>query len=120
MESDSGKRGFFLITMLILYGLLYFGRLLTILDPSAFPIVHATGPHAYISNLLIFLVGITGLIAIYMWRKWGIYVLAIATIFPIIVDIIYPQGSTWLEHFLSLTPLLIIIWAVYRKWSYMR
>jgi p-aminobenzoyl-glutamate transporter AbgT len=114
------ERGTFLIVMLVVYGLLWAAHLLTLLNPSHYPKVYADGPSfSYLFNLIIFLFATTSLVAIFTWRKWGIYVLSITTAISILFDIAYfPHQVTLLGHIVSLIPIGLIIWAISRKWSY--
>lgn len=112
-------RGIFLIVMLILYGLLYLIRLISIILPPNFG-----GPYggssssSYVFNICIVLSGAAGVLAIILWRKWGIYALTLATIVAVRFDSIYiSQVPTVADHILTVVALALLIWAVLRKWK---
>jgi len=120
---DFGKeRGIFLPTMLVIFGLLWVGRLFTIVSPSHFSNIYPGGPgYSYLLNVLFFGADTLGLIAIIRWWRWGMYILAVSTLATIIFDLIYfPTQATWLDHLVTLVPIILLAWGVGRKWAYFK
>lgn len=115
-------RGTFLVTMLVIFGLLWVGRLFTIASPFHFSNIYSGGPsYSYLFNVLFFVVDTLSLIAIIGWSRWGIYVLAASTLATIIFDVIYfPTQATWVGHLVTLLPIVLLAWAVARKWQFFK
>src|ERR1700733_4394782 len=94
-DSDQGlskqnNRGAFLIVMLVFYVLLCLARFISILSPSTFPGIYAGGPSfSYAFNIFLFVLGAVGVAGIVLWRRWGIYTLALGTILGVVFDSIY-------------------------------
>src|SRR5476651_2343723 len=92
MEKEQNKlsRGIFFNVMLIIYGLLYLLRLLSILHPSAAKQIYQGGPPwSYIYNLIAFLLGTIGLIGIIRWKRNGIYLFGLVILANFLIDVLF-------------------------------
>lgn len=118
IQKDNG-RGVLLMLGLAVYCLLYFFRLLSILFASSFQSIYKDVPSwIYGFNIAIFLLGSIGLIAIFSWKKWGVYLLGLVTMIPIIIDFtVYTKHPTIVQLSMTLGFLTLLLLGVKSKWK---
>jgi len=114
------QRGAFLSIMIVIYVVLWFGRLISVFAPLESQLYQGSIV-SYELNILLFIVVTLGLIGIFLWYKWGVYLLGTASLGSIVFNIIFfPQQVSPLGHVLSLLPICLLIWAVSKQWQYFR
>jgi len=117
IKAKQSGRGAFLWVMLVVFGIGCFLRLISILFPSALPIYTGGPSWDYSFNILAFILEMSGIIGIFLWKRWGIYLMALAYAGEVIVDFVYfsPRPSLT-EGILNLIVFMVLVWAVWRKW----
>ena len=122
VETKPLKRGAFLWIMLANSTLLSFTRLMTLLFPTFFANVYAGGPSwFYAFNAFIFVVEVFGITGLFIWRRWGAYLIVTITLIGILEDFLYLSSrKADADILLTTVVLALFIWAVTRKWSYFR
>jgi hypothetical protein len=120
IEAKRSRRGIFLLILLANYILVSLSRLLILLFPNFFANIYAGWPSwGYTFNLFIFIVEVIGIIGIFIWRKWGVYLIVTITLVGISEDFLYLSSQKSITDLLLTIPILaLFIWAVSRKWSY--
>lgn len=118
IKIKQSKRGIFLWVMLIIFSIGCFLRLISILSPSALPI-YAGGPSwDYNFNILAFLLEAGGIVGLFLWKRWGIYLMVLAYISEVVVDFVYfINRPSITEGVLNLLIFMFLVWAVLRKWK---
>lgn len=104
--------------LLINYLIVSFSRLLSLLFPTFFANVYAGGPSwGYAFNLFLFLVEVIAITGIFIWRKWGVYVLVASILVGTVKDFLFLNSQNSMADILLTIPILaLFIWAVSRKW----
>jgi hypothetical protein len=114
------KRGVFLWATLIFFIFISFLQLLSLVVPSAFPHIYAGEQSwGYSFNLLAFIAGLTAIVGIINWKKWGIYLMLTIGLAEIVVSQVYstsrlPMG---VRLVFNLGVLTLLFWAAKRKWQ---
>jgi|GEM_PF-4217740 hypothetical protein len=120
MEPTITRRPWYLSTVLIL-GALYFlfNAIMLVTVPQSIEeqLFGAVFPRWYeMSTLLVLLASIVGTIAIFKWKKWGLYLAAIVAVVSIALDYsAFPQTITGVV--LTLLPAAIFYLCMRPVWS---
>jgi hypothetical protein len=120
IEIKKSKRGIFLWIMIALSILISVQRLITLLFPATFVHTYAGGPSwSYGFNFLAFLIEVVGILGIVLWRKWGVFLIAIIYVAETLVSYTYfnPRISV-LSVLVNAIFLFCLMWAVKRKWVF--
>jgi hypothetical protein len=125
MESKIEKKaglGVFLWIILAVYIFSSAGRLLSLLFPVTFASIYAGGPSwGYIYNLFAFIIEASGIVGIILRKKWGIYFMVFAYLSEVFIDFFYftpkPSIGEWLPNLIIV---ILLIWAVKRKWEFFK
>ena len=124
MTNNSSKdRGVFL-TILVIYGALQ--AILVFFSGIIYPIVGMGlrgGSQILLVSLLEFIPLVAALYGIWMWKKWGVYLLFASILITIIstfvFDLVLKVYSGYAQGviFLDILGAALWFWAIYRKWS---
>ena len=122
IEAKQSKRGAFLWIMLSNYIVVSVSRLLTLLFPTFFANVYAGGPSwGYTFNLFLLTVEVVGLIGMFVWKRWAVYLMVVGILIGVSQDFLHLSSQNSIPDIILTMPILVLfMWAVKRKWTHFK
>jgi hypothetical protein len=125
---NTKKHSKFLMTMIIIMGLLILGNIIGYLSDDMYINPQTTAPEWVLNLAKISIYAEAVIVAgVYLWKKWAVWTHLVIQIFSIIFSQIYVVSppildiEVWAYAFAGILMLSIYIlyfWAIYRQWKY--